>query len=295
VLQRTPGWVIPKIDWSTTAAERWIYRHVPGALTGMRQAEWLFSDLLLKLYSDHRAARLLNLLGRAHLRATVRDPALRRALTPEYAFGCKRILLSNTFYPALRRPNVELVPHGLREVREHAVVAADGTIHEVDTIIWGTGFFVSDLPFTERIHGRDGRSLAQTWAGNPSAYFGTSISGFPNAFMLFGPNIGTVSAFPMLEGQLNHLTAAVRALRTHQLSSIDIKPEIVRAYKDKVNTRLANSTWNAGGCTSYYLDSTGANYSVYPGTMRQLVREGSRFDLDTYRASRQPDPIARRV
>jgi cyclohexanone monooxygenase len=194
-------------------------------------------------------------------------------------FGCKRILLSNSFYPALQRENVELVPHGIPEVRESAVVAADGTVHEVDTIIWGTGFFVSDLPFTKRIRGGDGRMLAETWAGNPSAYLGTSIAGFPNAFMLFGPNIGTASAFPMLEGQLNHVTAAVRAMREQGLTSIEIKPDVLRAYKAHVNERLADSAWNAGGCTSYYMDSTGANYSVYPGTMRELVRTGARFDL----------------
>ncbi|HTK63194.1 MAG TPA: NAD(P)/FAD-dependent oxidoreductase [Pseudonocardia sp.] len=292
VLQRTPGWLIPKLDWPTTALERWIYRRLPGAHAVARRAQWVFSDLLLKLYADHRLARLLNLLGRAHLRAVVRDPELRRALTPDYAFGCKRILLSNSFYPALQRDNVELVPYGIREVRENAVVAADGSVHEVDTIIWGTGFFVSDLPFTERIRGRDGRTLAQTWAGNPSAYLGTSVAGFPNAFMLFGPNIGTVSAFPMLEGQLNHVTAAVRAMRERGLTSVEMKPDVLRDYKAGVDERLAGSTWNAGGCTSYYMDATGTNYSVYPGTMRELVREGARFDVGVYdtRSAQVPDP-----
>jgi cation diffusion facilitator CzcD-associated flavoprotein CzcO len=247
-----------------------------------RRAQWVFSDFLLKLYADHRLARLMNVLGHAHLRLVVRDRTLRRALTPDYAFGCKRILLSNSFYPALQRDNVDLVPHGIREVRENEVVAADGSVHEVDTIIWGTGFFVSDLPFTERVRGRDGRTLAETWDGNPSAYLGTSIAGFPNAFMLFGPNIGTVSAFPMLEGQLNHVTAAVRTMREKSLTSIDLTLDVLRSYTAGVDERLAGSAWNSGGCTSYYMDSTGANYSVYPGTMRELVDTGARFDLGLY-------------
>lgn len=286
LLQRSPGWILPKPDWRTTKLERCAYRNVPRAMAATRWVQWVGCDLLLKAYAHHRLARLLNSLGRAHLRLAVPDRQLRRDLTPDYAFGCKRIMVSNTYYPALRRGNVELVPHGLREVQENAVVAADGSVHQVDTIIWGTGFFVSKLPFTDRIYRADGRSLAQTWGDNPSAYFGMSIAGFPNAFMLFGPNIGTVSAFPMLEGQLNHLTAAVRAMEREGLSSIEIKPEAQRAYKNRANVRLANSTWNAGGCASYYLDASGQNYSVYPGTMRELVTEGARFDLGAYRTTR---------
>jgi cation diffusion facilitator CzcD-associated flavoprotein CzcO len=286
LLQRSPGWILPKADWKTTRLERCIYRRFPGVVAATRRAQWSACDLLLKAYADHRLARLFNWLGRAHLRVAVPDRTLRRHLTPDYAFGCKRIMVSNTYFRALRRDNVDLVPHGLREVRPNAVVAADGSVHEVDTIIWGTGFFVSKLPFTDRIFGADGRSLAETWGDNPSAYFGMSIAGFPNAFMLFGPNVGTVSAFPMLEGQINHLTAAVRAMEREGLSSIEVRPDVLRAYKADVNARLANSTWNAGGCSSYYMDASGENYSVYPGTMRELVAEGARFDLNAYRTTR---------
>jgi cyclohexanone monooxygenase len=255
---------------------------VPGAYRLQRASQWAFCDFLLRVYGSERVARTLNVLGRLHIRAVIRDRRLRRALVPDYTLGCKRIMLSNNFYPALNRSNVDLVPHPVREVRRNSVVAADGSEHEADVLIWATGFHVSDLPFTDRIRGRSGETLAQVWGDNPSAYLGTAISGFPNAFMLFGPNVGTASAFAMLEGQLNHLIAAVSALRANGLAQMEIRPEVQRAYKQECNRRLARSTWNAGGCTSYYMDAKGENYSVFPGTMRELVRRGAAFSLDDH-------------
>jgi cation diffusion facilitator CzcD-associated flavoprotein CzcO len=283
ILQRSPAWVLPKPDWRITRPERAVYRRFPKLVRWTRAAQWLGCDWMLKQYADHRLVRRrLNWIGRVHLWAAIRDRRLRAELTPDWTLGCKRMLLSNHWYPTLRRSNVRLVPHGIRELRAHSVVAADGSEHEVDTVIWATGFHVSDLPFTERVRGRDGRTLAQVWGDNPSAYFGTSIAGFPNAFMLFGPNIGTVSAFPMLEGQLNHVTRAVRTWRERGLASIEVTAEAQRADKAEANARLAGSTWNAGGCTSYYLDRSGENYSVYPGTMRELVTRGAEFRPDHY-------------
>lgn len=293
VLQRSPAWVLPKPDWRITRPERALYRRFPALLRWMRSAQWAGCDWMLTQYADHRLVRRrMNWIGRLHLLATIRDRRLRAQLTPDWALGCKRMLLSNSWYPTLRRPHVRLVPHEIREVRERSVVAADGSEHRVDTIIWATGFHVSDLPFTDRVRGRDGRTLAEVWGDNPSAYFGTSISGFPNAFMLFGPNIGTVSAFPMLEGQLNHVTRAVRTWRERGASGIEVTAEAQREYKRQANARLARSTWNAGGCTSYYLDRSGENYSVYPGTMRELVAQGADFRAEHYHLHAGHDRIA---
>ncbi len=150
-----------------------------------------------------------------HLNAQVADPALREKLRPRYAMGCKRILPTDEWYPALVQPNVELVTGGIREVRAHSIVGADGEEREVDTIIFGTGFHVTDIPIATRIRGRDGRTLAEAWGGSPSAYKGSAVAGYPNLFFLVGPNtgLGHNSIVFMIEAQIQYLTGALRALR----------------------------------------------------------------------------------
>jgi cyclohexanone monooxygenase len=205
-----------------------------------------------------------------------------KALTPDYVLGCKRPLLSNTFYPSLVQPNVTFVPHGIREVREQSVVDATGEEHPVDTIIYGTGFHVTDLPIAKRVHGAGGRSLEEVWDGHPNAHFGTSINGFPNAFMLFGPNIGTASAFTMLEAQLTFLTGALRAAADAGLASFDVRPDAQARWNEEVQAHLDGTVWTAGGCTSYYLDGTGRNSAAWPWTMREMTKRLSRFPIEDY-------------
>lgn len=212
-LQRTPGWVWPKPDWRTPRFERWLYRRFPVAQRAMRWTQFQFDDVMLQGYLHVRIARLLNVLGRAHLFATVRDRTLRKALTPDYDTGCKRIMISNAYYPSLTKPNVDVVPHGIREVRPNSIIAADGSEHHVDTIIWATGFHTLDPPFLSRLFGRDAKTLIETWNDNPRAYMGTSVTGFPNAYMMWGPNAGTGCNFVMIEAQLNYTVEALRAPR----------------------------------------------------------------------------------
>jgi len=271
-LQRTPGWVWPKPDWRSSRLERWLYRHVPLTQRILRRCQFEFADLLLLAYLDTRIARLLNVIGRLHILATVRGRAARRAVTPRYALGCKRVMLSNSYYPALSEPDVTLVPHGLREVRPHAIVAADGSEHEVDAIIWATGFKALDPPFLDRMVGRRGRTLADTWQGHPSAYMGASTPGFPNAFQIWGPNAGTANHFTMLEAQLNYALSAIELLRREGLASVDVRSEVVAAWKREQTERMAGSTWRSGGCASWYQDAVGEVHAVYGGTQREFLR-----------------------
>jgi cyclohexanone monooxygenase len=226
------------------------------------------------------------------MRRAVRDRRLRRILTPRYVIGCKRVLVSNDFYPALAQPDVEVIPEAVAEVREHSVVGVGGTEREVDTVIYATGFHVTDLPVAERVRGRDGRTLADVWQGSPRAYLGTAISGFPNAFMLFGPNVGSASAFVMLDAQLRYVTAALRALRGEGLGSIDVRPEVQDAFKAWADRRLEGTTWLAGGCSSYYIDAAGRNAAAWPGTMASLRRRLSRFELSDYACEPVREPVA---
>jgi cyclohexanone monooxygenase len=229
------------------------------------------------------------------MHSQVKDPELRRQLTPNFTLGCKRMLLSNTYYRSLTQPNAQLVPHAVTEVREHSVVGADGVEREVDTIIFGTGFHVSDPPVAERVRGADGRSIADTWRGSPRAYLGTTVAGFPNFFMLIGPNLGNghSSAIVLIEAQLTYILDALKTMRSRAADTVDVRPEVQAAYNERVQAALAGTVWNAGGCNSYYLDKNGTNSTIYPWTTIDLRRRTARFRADDYvlgRGVQEPVP-----
>ena len=251
VFQRTPPWVMPKLDWRIGLVQRRLVKRLPILQRIARHAVWGGIDAMILMTHRARLARLAQPVARWNIRRGVKDGRLRRLLTPDYTIGCKRVLISSAYYPALAAPNVELVPWAVREIRPHAVLDAQGVEHPVDTIIFGTGFHVTDLPISDRVRGRDGRTMAEVWEGSPRAYLGTSVSGFPNAFTLFGPNIGTGSAFVMLEAQLRYVVSTLTTMRARGWSSVDVRPEAQAAFKADVDRRLARSAWNAGGCQSY--------------------------------------------
>lgn len=294
VFQRTPSWVVPKIDWRTTAFERWAMRHVPGLMHLARWLEWAPLDVLIITLRYPRLARVAHLAGRWNVRRAIRDPELRRKVTPDYVIGCKRTGISNTYYPALAQPNVELVAAPVTEVRPDSVISADGGEHPVEVIVFGTGFKVlTDHPVAMRIRGSGGGTLADRWNGSPRAYNGTVIAGFPNLFMLFGPNIGTASGFVMAEAQLQYIAAALRAVRSAGLASIDVREDVQRAFVDELDRAFVGSVFTAGGCTSYYLDKTGRVALAWPWTMASLRRRLQSFDLAAFDARRpEPQPLA---
>ncbi len=169
-------------------------------------------------------------------------------------------------------------------MREHSVVSADGVEREVDTIIFGTGFHVTDPPIAERVCGADGRSIADTWRGSPRAYLGTNVAGFPNFFLLIGPNLGNghSSAIVLIEAQLKYILDAMRTMRARGASTVDVRREVQVAYNERVQSALATTVWNAGGCQSYYLDRNGTNSTIYPWTTIDLRRRTARFRADDY-------------
>ncbi len=203
LFQRTPPWVMPHRDRPIREWERSLYRHVPAAQRAVRTGIYWGRELFVLGFSGG-AMPLGERIARRHLRAQVADPELRRKLTPHYRMGCKRVLISNDYYPALTRPNVDVVTEPIREIRSHAVVTADGVAHEVDAIVVATGFRVSDMPIAGVVHGRGGRSLDEAWQGSPQAHLGTSVAGFPNLFMMTGPNtgLGHTSMVFMMESQI---------------------------------------------------------------------------------------------
>jgi cation diffusion facilitator CzcD-associated flavoprotein CzcO len=287
VFQRTPPWVIAHLDHPVRPRLRRLYERVPAAQRLVRATIWGLHELLVPgMARDPRLLKGHELLARSNMRRSVRDPELRRRLTPDYAIGCKRVLLSSDWYPAITSPGVELVTSGIREVRERSIVDGDGTEHELDTIVFATGFAPSDPPIARRLRGREGRTLSETWRGSPQAYLGTTVSGFPNLFLLYGPNtnLGHNSIVYILESQMNYVMSALEAMDEHGAACVEVRPQVQDVFNAEMQERLQGSVWNSG-CSSWYLDRHGRNSIQWPGFTFEYRRRTRRFEPADYRLS----------
>ncbi|MBJ7521674.1 MAG: NAD(P)/FAD-dependent oxidoreductase, partial [Solirubrobacteraceae bacterium] len=264
VFQRTAAWVLPRTDRPITPVERFVYRRVPGAQRLMRRAVyWGREGAALPLRFPALTA-VISAIGRVHLRAQVRDPELRRKLTPTFKPGCKRLLLSNTYLKSLDRPNVELIDQGLAEVRGRTVIAADGTEREVDAIILGTGFEVTDVPIAHHLRGKDGRLLSEHWAGGMEAHRSTTVAGFPNLFFILGPNagLGHTSVVYMAEAQAHYAIEVLKHLDATGADAVEPRPEAQQAWTEDVQRRCEQTVWLKGGCASWYIDPVSGNVTT---------------------------------
>ncbi|MFJ4322324.1 flavin-containing monooxygenase [Streptomyces tricolor] len=295
LLQRTPPWVMPRVDRAISGAERWLHRRLPVTAQARRGLLWGIRELQVQAFTKHPdELGLVEQLAKRNMARAIKDPALRAKLTPDYRIGCKRILLSSEYYPALAQPNVDVVAAGLSEIRGSTVVAADGTEAEVDAIIFGTGFHVTDLPIAERVVGAGGSTLAESWKDGMQALRGGSAAGFPNFLTIIGPNtgLGNSSMILMIESQLNYVADYLRQLDVlggH--TALDARPSAVAAWNRKVQERMKRTVWNTGGCTSWYLDASGRNTTVWPGTTTEFRRATRRVDLAEYEVIRKPAPV----
>jgi cation diffusion facilitator CzcD-associated flavoprotein CzcO len=292
IFQRTPPWIMPRPARPITGLERAVYRRLPAAQRVMRTAIYWGRELYALPLVRARLAPVVEAVARMHLRRQVADPQLRARLTPDYAPGCKRILISDDYLPALSRDNVEVVTDGIAEVREHSIVTRDGRERQVDTIIFGTGFHVTDTPIATRLRGGDGRSLAEVWAGGMAAHRGTTVAGFPNLFLLLGPNtgLGHTSVVLMAEAQAGYVIEALRHMRTSSLGAIAVRPEAQAVFNDGVQRAMAGTVWTAGGCASWYLDGHGRNTTLWPDFSFRFRRLLRRFDAGSY--EQRPVPPA---
>ncbi|MDH6136217.1 cation diffusion facilitator CzcD-associated flavoprotein CzcO [Kitasatospora sp. MAA4] len=285
LFQRTAQWVLPKPALPVPAAVNRYLDRLPGARSGLRAGQYTLQEGFNYAFRHPRLARLLEAGARAHLRLAVRDRQLRQALTPDYRLGCKRLLTSSTFYRALTQPHVHLHPTAVTAVRGNEVVGADGTAAQADVLITATGFRIGEPPLAQNLHGRDGRTLHEAWDGEAQAYLGTTVSGFPNLFLLLGPNLlgGSTSAITVLEAQLAYLTAAMAHLdQVGGHHAVDVRPAAQAAHNTAVQEALQRTVYNSGGCTSYYFSPSGRNTFAWPWSTGQLVRRLSRFDPDSY-------------
>jgi cation diffusion facilitator CzcD-associated flavoprotein CzcO len=290
LFQRTPPWVIPRTDRAISGAERRLHRTLPFTATLRRQVLWGMRELQVQAFTRRPALLgVVESVARANLRRGVKDPALRARLTPSYRIGCKRILLSSTYYPAVSRPNVAVVASGLARVSGSTLIAADGTETEADAIIFGTGFRVTDLPMAHRVVGTGGVTLAEAWKDGMESLRGATAAGFPNWMTLTGPNtgLGNSSMILMIESQLNYLADYLRQLDlAGGRAALCARPAAVRAWNDRVQERLRRSVWNTGGCTSWYLDPNGRNTTIWPGTTTEFRYATRQIDLSEYEVVR---------
>ena len=225
-----------------------------------------------------------------HLADQVPDLHLRAKLTPDYTMGCKRVLISNTYYPALARDNVEVVTSGIREIGPRGVISADGVEHDVDTIIFGTGFHVTDIPIAKHVHGRSGQLLADAWHETMTAYLGTTVAGFPNLFLLLGPNtgLGHNSVVLMIEAQLKHILKALDHLKRNGFHAIEPTERAQREFVARVDAKMRPTVWMQGGCRSWYLDAGGRNSTLWPGFVPSFRRLLGRFRPAAYVMTKAP-------
>ncbi len=285
VFQRTAPWIVPRRDRGIPLWRRSLYRAVPALQRLVRSGIYAFRELTFAPFRRPGAARLVQWIASRHRAAHVADPALRAALTPTYTIGCKRILLSDDYYPAMSEPNVRLITSNIAQVTADGVVTADGHSHAVDVIIFGTGFRATDPPLAPHIIGRNGKTLADHWRGSPSAYMGIAVSGFPNLCFLLGPNtgLGHSSVVLMIEAQIEHILGLLALMRDQGSAALEPTPDAEARYVRWIDARLADTVWNSGGCKSWYLDSTGRNAALWPERVGRYRRMASHVRAADYR------------
>lgn len=279
--QRSAPWILPRPDRAISGFEKWLQAKLPAL-------QWLYRAMVYAQYESRalwyvylpKVLRVAERQALRHLHAQVADPVLRKKLTPNYAFGCKRVLLMNTYYPALTRPNVDLITEPIARVKAHSIVTADGQEREVDAIVFGTGFDVEHAASAVALVGRGGKRLFEV---NREAYKGCAVAGFPNYFMITGPNtgLGHNSMIYMIESGVRYVVGAVKDVLDLDLHSVEVKADVQAAFNADLRERMKGTVWSAG-CSSWYLDQEGRNYVLWPGftfTYRRLTR---RFDIENY-------------
>jgi cation diffusion facilitator CzcD-associated flavoprotein CzcO/acetyl esterase/lipase len=285
VYQRSAPYVIPKKDRPYKGWERALFRWFPPVRLFQRFTQWLFFEVFIAAFNQFRPVGRLGVrMFERNLDDQVSDPELRRALTPDHVLGCKRVLISPDYYSTLERPNVELVMQGVRELTKDGVMAEDGTERPADVIVLSTGFESTRFLAPMEIRGRDGLDLNEAWREGANAYLGMTVAGFPNLFVMYGPNtnLGSGSVIFQLESQMAYIADAVERLRRTG-GWLSVRPEIQRAFDSEMQSRLSTSVWQTG-CNNWYVDEHGRNTNNWPGFTLEYRRRTRRLDPSDYEA-----------
>ena len=284
VFQRTPGWVLPRLDVATPPALQAVFAKAPATQQLARQLLfWGHEATATAMVWNTPLTSLVARLGQAHIRTQVKDPWLRRQLTPDFAPGCKRMLVSSDYYPALQRDNCKLIDWPIATLSPAGIRTSDGIEHHLDCIVFATGYDVhlTGPPFP--VSGLGGRSLAAEWADGARAYKSINAHGYPNLFFMTGPNSGPGhnSLLVYIEGQLDYAARAITTILQADLRYLDVRKDIQRRHNERIQRRLTKTTWMSG-CRSWYLTKDGFNASMYPGTATQYLRQMKDFRYSDY-------------
>ena len=287
LFQRSAPWVLPKPDRKILAIEKWLYRYLPGFRLANRLMLYWMNEFFLRgfLKPKSMVRSIAEWVATKHIHAHIKDPVLREKLTPKFQFGCKRTLLSNHYYPALARDNVELLTSGVEAITEEGIVDKQGNKIAADVIVWGTGFKADEPLLNINIKGLNGADLNQQWRDNGfESYYGTTVSGFPNAFTLVGPNIGIghTSLLVMVEAQYRYILDAINTIKTQNIHSLDVKNSVQSEFCQSMQDKMAGTAWTSG-CNSWYLSKEGKNFTLWPDFTFHYVHQTKRINLDDYR------------
>ena len=267
VYQRTPAWVIPRDERAYSGLRKALFKALPFTRTLHRwRLYWTNESRVWPLFTP-ALANIGGALLKRFIAYQVQDPTLRAKLTPDYTLGCKRILISNKWYPTFNRKNVELVTEGIKEIREHGIVTSDGKERAVDCIVLGTGFIVDPRIYMKNfeLRGRNGHTLAQDWAVSPTSYLGITTSGYPNMYQLVGPHtgLGHNSIIFMIEQQVNYIVKCIELCRRKGADFLDVKPQAQARFLEEMTHALTGTVW-ASGCRSWYQTASGINFAIWP-------------------------------
>jgi cation diffusion facilitator CzcD-associated flavoprotein CzcO len=289
--QRSPAWIVPRIDRAFTEEEKGAFASDPELLARHREEIYQFFEQSPAFVVGDPSAAMLGGLSASYLERKVADPELRELLTPRYPFGCKRVLISSNFYPAVQRDDVDLVTSPIERIEPDGVRTADGQVRRCDTIVLCTGFRAADYLFGLEVTGRDGATLRDHWAGRPRAFHGLAVPGFPNLFFLYGPNTnqGGNSILLMLEAQAGFVAGAMEALRERDLASVEVSGAAMGSYLDELEQALATTVWR--GCATYFHSPQGEIVTQLPHTAGWYAEAVRRFDPADFELAAQPSAV----
>ena len=276
LFQRTPPWIVPRMDFAISEKWKHRFRRIPLTRWAFRQyIFWRQEFRVLGFLGNESIRKKAEAIALRHMARRIKDPKLREALTPKYQLGCKRVLVSDDYYPTLNRANVELVTDGIAEVCEHSIVTCDGVERPIDVLIYGTGFRATEPLIGCRVVGKSGVEIHDAWGKRMTAYLGVTVSGFPNLFILLGPNtgLGHNSVVLMIEAQVRYTINCLKLMKSRKQRVLEVRPEIQQSFVDEIYRRMSGTVWQSGGCHSWYQDQqTGEITTLWPGSVVSYLR-----------------------
>jgi len=290
VYQRTPNWIIPRNDTPYRETTKTLFRGIPALREAHRQSiYWTHEARVVGIVLHPSLMKGFQLLAERHLKGQVPAGAVREKVLPNYTIGCKRVLISNAWYPALQRPNVDLITDGIARIEGNTIVAADGARREVDVLILATGFYATENPIASCIHGRDGLLLSEAWKDGEEAYLGTLVKEFPNFFFIVGPNtgLGHSSMIFMIETQVAYIQTLFRHMEASAASTLEVAADVQDRYNRDLQTKLKGSIW-ATGCKSWYQHRSGKITALWPDFTFKFLERTRDFRASDYLLDRHP-------